>query len=148
MIAELGKGEALVSVLEGNGVRLMVERALIVPPGARVGAITPGGHKGIMQVSPLNGKYEATIDRDSAFEMPQRSVTEETERPAQEEGGGLLGGVLGWISGSGSSNGRSSGRTTTTQAVIGSVAPTIATMAGREITQAIFSGILGGRFRL
>jgi len=79
MIAELGKGEALVSVLEGNGVRLTVERALILPPGARVGAITPGGRKGIMQVSPLNGKYEASIDRASAFEMPQRRVREETQ---------------------------------------------------------------------
>jgi hypothetical protein len=147
LIADLGKGEALVSVLEGNGVRLMVECALILPPGARVGAITPGGRKGIMQVSPLNGKHEATIDRDSAFEMPQRRVMEETERPAQEEGGGLFGGVLGWISGSGSYNGRSSGRLTTTQAVIGSATPTIATTAGREITQAIFTGILGGRSR-
>jgi hypothetical protein len=43
MIAELGNGEALVSFLEGNGVSRMVERALILPPGARVGAIAPAG---------------------------------------------------------------------------------------------------------
>ena len=43
MIAELGKGEALVSFLKGNDVPLMVERAVILPPGAWVGAIAPDG---------------------------------------------------------------------------------------------------------
>ena len=70
--------------------------------------------------------------------MPQRRVREETERPAQEEGGGLLGGVLDGISGSGFSNGRSSGPMTTTQAVIGSVTPAIAATAGRKFIQSIF----------
>jgi hypothetical protein len=63
----------------------MGERALIVPPGARVGAITPGGRQAIMQAAPLRGRQEATVDRDWAFEMPQPRVTEQTQRPAQEE---------------------------------------------------------------
>src|SRR6185369_14865544 len=37
VITELGKGEALVSFLEGNGVPTPVERALIRPPAARIG---------------------------------------------------------------------------------------------------------------
>ena len=41
VITELGKGEALVSFLEGNGVPSMVERTMIRPPSARLGAITP-----------------------------------------------------------------------------------------------------------
>jgi len=38
---ELGKGEALVSFLEGGGTPTMVERVMIRPPTARIGPITP-----------------------------------------------------------------------------------------------------------
>src|SRR6201988_392114 len=40
VIMELGKGEALVSFLEGNGPPSMVDRTLIRPPSARVGPLT------------------------------------------------------------------------------------------------------------
>jgi len=42
VITELGKGEALVSFLEGNGVPQMVQRTLIRPPSGRMGPVTPG----------------------------------------------------------------------------------------------------------
>ncbi|PRH88058.1 ATPase [Labrys okinawensis] len=148
VISELGKGEALVSFLEGNGVPSIVQRALILPPAARVGAITPAERQAIQQASPLRGKYETVVDRESAFEMLQRRVSGEAAPAEQaEEGGGFLGSVLGSVFGSGSSGGRSSGRMTTSQAVIRSVTRTIATTAGREITQAILRGVLGGRSR-
>ncbi|WP_454814942.1 helicase HerA-like domain-containing protein [Labrys neptuniae] len=148
VISELGKGEALVSFLEGNGVPSIVQRALILPPAARVGAISPAERQAIRQASSLRGKYETVVDRESAFEMLQRRVTEEAA-PAEpaEEGGGFLGSVLGSVFGSGSGGGRSSGRMTTSQAVVRSVTRTIATTAGREITQAILRGVLGGRSR-
>src|SRR5207237_5565577 len=41
VIMELGKGEALVSFLEGNGTPTIVERVLIDRPSARIGPITP-----------------------------------------------------------------------------------------------------------
>src|SRR3954466_12597755 len=41
IIMELGKGEALVSFLEGNGTPSMVDRCMIRPPSGRVGPITP-----------------------------------------------------------------------------------------------------------
>ena len=148
VISELGKGEALVSFLEGNGVPSIVQRALILPPAARVGAISPAERQAILQASPLRGKYETVVDRESAFEMLQRRVTDETAPAEQaEEGGGFLGSVLGSVFGSGSGGGRASGRMTTSQAVIRSVTRTIATTAGREITQAILRGVLGGRSR-
>lgn len=52
VIMELGKGEALVSFLEGNGVPSLVERAMICPPTARLGPITPEERKAIIQASP------------------------------------------------------------------------------------------------
>ncbi|MDQ0394572.1 helicase HerA-like domain-containing protein [Labrys monachus] len=137
-ISELGKGEALVSFLEGNGVPAMVQRALVLPPSARVGTITPAERQTVMQASPLRGKYEQAIDRDSAFEMLQRRVAQDAAPAPGQKGGGILDTIFG--SGSG-------GRMTTTQAVIRSVSRTIATTAGREITQAILRGILGGRSR-
>src|SRR6184192_951799 len=45
VISELGKGEALVSFLEGNGTPSMVQRCMIRPPSARVGPITPEERK-------------------------------------------------------------------------------------------------------
>src|SRR6516162_2696107 len=52
-IMELGKGEALVSFLEDGGTPTMVERAMIRPPSARIGAITPDERKVVMSQSPL-----------------------------------------------------------------------------------------------
>jgi DNA helicase HerA-like ATPase len=55
VIMELGKGEALVSFLEGNGTPSMVERVMIRPPTARIGPITPDERKAIMNASPVKG---------------------------------------------------------------------------------------------
>ncbi|MFD2182052.1 helicase HerA-like domain-containing protein [Rhodoplanes azumiensis] len=57
-ITELGKGEALVSFLEGNGTPSMVERALIRPPAARIGPLTPQERQALLASSPLRGRYD------------------------------------------------------------------------------------------
>ena len=64
VITELGKGEALVSFLEGNGTPAMVERVMIRPPTGRMGPITPEERKAIIGKSPLKGKYDTTIDAE------------------------------------------------------------------------------------
>ena len=74
VIMELGKGEALVSFLEGNGTPAMVERVMIRPPTARIGPITPEERKAIMDNSPVKGKYDTAIDSESAYEMLQKRV--------------------------------------------------------------------------
>ena len=74
VITELGKGEALVSFLEGNGTPAMVERVMIRPPTGRMGPITPEERKAIMGKSPVKGKYDTTIDAESAYEMLQKRV--------------------------------------------------------------------------
>src|SRR5271155_912441 len=73
-IMELGKGEALVSFLEGNGTPAMVERVLICPPSARIGPITPEERKAIIDNSPVKGKYDTPIDSESAYEILQNRV--------------------------------------------------------------------------
>ncbi len=74
VIMELGKGEALVSFLEGNGTPAMVERVMVRPPSARIGPITPEERKAIMDASPVKGKYDTAIDAESAYEMIQKRI--------------------------------------------------------------------------
>src|SRR5271170_1997479 len=74
VITQLGKGEALVSFLEGNGTPAMVDRALIRPPSARIGPVTPEERKAIIAKSPLKGKYDQTVDPQSAYEILQKRV--------------------------------------------------------------------------
>src|SRR5260370_7461836 len=71
---ELGKGEALVSFLEGNGTPSMVERCMVRPPAARLGPITPDERKALMAESPVKGKYDQTVDSESAFELLQKRL--------------------------------------------------------------------------
>src|ERR1700748_861436 len=55
VITQLGKGEALLSFLEGEGTPAMVERCMIRPPSARVGPVTPEERAAIVKKSPVKG---------------------------------------------------------------------------------------------
>jgi len=74
VIMELGKGEALVSFLEGSGTPSMVERTMIRPPAARIGAISAEERKAVIGRSPLKGKYDTAVDPNSAYEILQRRL--------------------------------------------------------------------------
>ncbi len=67
-ITELGVGEALVSTLQEGGVPSPVERAKIRPPRSRMGTVTPEERATVMGRSPFKGRYDAAVDRDSAYE--------------------------------------------------------------------------------
>ncbi len=81
-ITELGKGEALVSVLDLKGVPTMVERTLIRPPSSRMGPITPDERAKLVKNSPVYGQYEEAVDRESAYEKLSAKAR---ERTAQQE---------------------------------------------------------------
>lgn len=97
VIMELGKGEALVSFLEGGGTPAMVERVMVRPPTGRIGPITPEERKAIMNKSPVKGKYETAIDAESAYEILQKRVAGTAAHPDGSDGGGGGGGILGQI---------------------------------------------------
>ncbi|MGQ0567021.1 MAG: helicase HerA-like domain-containing protein [Gemmobacter sp.] len=67
-IREVGTGEAVTSFLEAKGIPGIVERTLVRPPSSQVGPIDPATRARLIAASPLRGKYEAVVDRDSAFE--------------------------------------------------------------------------------
>jgi DNA helicase HerA-like ATPase len=67
-ITELGVGEALVSFLDEQGRPSVVERALVRPPASRLSPLTPAERQEVMRRSPVSGRYEQTVDRESAYE--------------------------------------------------------------------------------
>jgi DNA helicase HerA-like ATPase len=79
-ITELGVGEALVSTLDEKGAPTVVERMLIVPPAARIGPAKPEERQAVLAQSPLKGKYDAAVDRESAYELLTQKA--ETPKPA------------------------------------------------------------------
>ena len=68
-IRECGTGEAVVSLLEAKGVPAMVSRTLIRPPESRMGPLTEAERREAIAASPLAGRYEAAVDRESAHEL-------------------------------------------------------------------------------
>ncbi len=152
-ITELEKGEALVSFLTGNGVPSPVDRAMIRPPSARIGAISPEERKAVIAKSPIRGKYDQAIDPESAYEILHKRVNERAAadaappptpgRPPEQPpaGGGVLGDVLGSVLGGGS--GRRSGRMSTTEVVVKQVARSVASQVGSQIGRALIRGVLG-----
>ena len=88
VISELGKGEALVSVLDPKGVPTIVERTLIRPPSSRLGPIDTAERAKLIKASPVYGTYEETIDRESAYEKlsgkaKQRAAVKQEEVQAK-----------------------------------------------------------------
>jgi DNA helicase HerA-like ATPase len=170
VIMELGKGEALVSFLEGNGTPTMVDRCLIRPPSGRVGPITPQERQALMAQSPVKGKYDTAVDSESAYEILQKRLEEtgSTSPPPEghdqgSAGGGILGTigtVLGGIFGTSRprntrlSTGQVIARQVTrsvTSRVAGQVAADIGKSIGGSmggtIGRAIIRGALGGVLR-
>jgi hypothetical protein len=165
VIMELGKGEALVSFLEGNGTPAMVERVLVRPPSARIGPITPEERKAIMDASPVKGKYDTAVDAESAYEMIQKRIAgtaATADAPAGGEGGGILGqigSIVGTIFGTNVKRGRlSTGQViardmtrSVTNQVIGGMAANIgksvAGQLGGSIGRTLVRGALGGLLR-
>jgi hypothetical protein len=176
-ITQLGRGEALVSFLEGDGTPSIVDRILVRPPSARIGPVTPEERKAVIDKSPLKGKYEETVDPESAYEILQRrlqtGVGPDSVAPAgpgqapQPESGGILGtiaSVLGTFLAALYGTNRPRGtRLTTTQSIARNVTRTVtdkvagqiaanigksvAGAAGQSVGRAIVRGALGGILR-
>ena len=73
-ILELGTGEALISFQDEKGAPEIVERATILPPQSLMGAIDGITRNKIINTSPLCGKYDETIDTESAAEVIQQKA--------------------------------------------------------------------------
>ena len=86
VISQLAVGEALTSMLLDKGIPMPVERAYICPPRSRMGAITPEERAAVRSRSPVSGKYDTAVNRESAFEMLNQRATEKTAAANQANG--------------------------------------------------------------
>lgn len=68
-ILNLAVGEALVSCLDEKGKPLPTQRAWIVPPLSRLGPLNEQERKEQISRSPYGARYDAIVDRESAYEM-------------------------------------------------------------------------------
>ena len=146
-ITELGVGEALISFLDEKGRPEMVERAYILPPGSRIGPITPDERAAIMANSPVKGVYDQTVDRESAYEKLKGRAA--TSADAAAAGGAPAGGGL-WDSVKGSLGGLMTGsgrKDSIMEAVAKSAARTVGSTVGREIVRGVLGSLLGGAKR-
>lgn len=139
VITELGTGEALVSVLNPDGSPTPVERLLIRPPESRIGPLTSEERQEVLNRSPLKGRYDETIDRESAHEKLQQraeeasrlEVAEKAEQAAEKS----------------SKQKKSSGsrKQSVGEALLKSAARSVGSQIGRRIVRGILGSLLGGR---
>jgi DNA helicase HerA-like ATPase len=160
-ITELGVGEALVSMLEGKGAPSMVERTLVAPPMAQVGPLDAAERQRIIAASTLRGKYEQTIDAESAYELlAKRAEKAAADAKAAEAGSGGILETIGSIFGTTRKRGESlsAGQTLVrevTRTVVNQTLGGIAAQVGKSIGgkqggaigRAIVRGTLGGLLR-
>lgn len=82
-IQSLGIGEALVSFLDESGTPGIVQRASMLFPLSQIGAITADQRACVIAASPLRGKYDQAIDRESAYEVLTARNEEEQNAKAE-----------------------------------------------------------------
>jgi len=154
-IREVGVGEAVTSFLQKKGVPGVVERTLIRPPSSQLGPISAARRRAVIAGSPLAGKYEAKLDRQSAYEMLKKraedaaKAAEEAEK-AEEEADMALREYKAGRRYSGARVGRSTSRRTRKEAnwgeAIGSIVlKELKGTTGRRIVRGIFGTLFKGR---
>jgi DNA helicase HerA-like ATPase len=138
-ITQLGVGEALVSTLQDKGIPGMVDRTLIRPPSSRIGPATPEERQLVIGRSPLGGRYDQAIDRESAFELLKRKAEDRVakaeaaqaqaarDKAAAEAARATRGGYQ---------------RQTVVEAMVKSVARSVGSQVGRQIVRGLLGSIL------
>jgi uncharacterized protein len=145
-ITELAVGEALVSMLEGKGVPGMVQRAFIRPPSSRIGPVTEAERQAVISRSPVRGKYDESVDRESAYEQlkaraagsspsPEEATRRTAPEQAPQSGGWGLPEIL-----TGTSK-----RQGVLEALAKGVARSVGNTIGREIVRGVLGSILRGK---
>ncbi|MFY1664796.1 helicase HerA-like domain-containing protein [Pseudomonas sp. Pseu.R1] len=136
VLTELGIGEALVGTLQEKGTPEVVRRVLVAPPQSRIGPLSEAERAVLIAHSPLAGRYDKAVDRESAYEMllaRKGAAPDAASKPGAEEkseGGlaDLAGGFLGSLAG---------------QAVKSAVRQA-ANQIGRELVRGLMGSLLGG----
>lgn len=152
-ITELGVGEALISFLDEKGRPNIVERGFVIAPCSRMGALSDDERNGLINRSPLYGRYEEMIDRESAYEKlmagagvatsaaKDAPATKQEAQQKENEDGGLLGSLNDILFGTtGPRGGKKDG-------IVQTAAKSMTRQLGNQIVRGILGSILGGKRR-
>ena len=85
VLSQLGIGEALVSVLDEEGIPTVVKQCKILPPQSLMGALDDETRKSEIVNNLLYTKYTQEIDRESAYELLTRKIERQAEEEAKEK---------------------------------------------------------------
>lgn len=138
VLTALGIGEALVSTLDAKGSPAPVKRTLIRPPESRIGPLTDDERKERLARSPLKGRYDTVVDRESAYELLKKRAEElqqqqlheaEIKKQADEQ----------------AKSPRGRPKQSIGDAFMKSAARSIGSYVGRQIIRGVLGSIFGGK---
>jgi DNA helicase HerA-like ATPase len=142
VLTELGIGEALVGTLEAKGTPAMVQRVAVAPPQSRIGPLTDAERAVLMRQSPLAGRYDKPVDRESAYEMLQmrseQAVMQQTEGASAASSGQQ---ATGLGSAAGELLGGFAGQ------VVKTAMRQAANQLGRQLVRGLLGSLMGGKKR-
>jgi len=133
-ITELGTGEALASVLDEKGSPTPVARILVRPPESRIGPLTETERTEHLARSPLKGRYDQAVDRESAYEL-LKLRGEKAAAAAEQQNAAA----------SPAKRGREP--ESMVEAMAKSAARAIGSQIGRQIVRGVLGSLLGGSSR-
>ena len=161
VISNLGIGQALVSVLDAEGVPTVVQQVNIIAPQSYIGPIDDGLRAELINLSEFKDKYQQAVDSESAYEIlaqkindneniesevvpapevsPEAAPSEEPQQDAPSIGGFDLGAILG----GGQAAGGKKTKKTAQQKAVEKAAATAANTVAREVTKGIMRGLFG-----
>jgi hypothetical protein len=150
-ITELRVGEALVSLLLEDGAPSPVERTLIRPPFSRPGPLSEAERAAVNDSSPVKGRYDTAIDRESAQEIlsaraaaiqsaeAEAKAAREAEKAAREQARAEAAAERAYRQ---SPQGKAQAELTR---VATSVGRSMANQVGRSLVRGLLGGLFGGR---
>jgi DNA helicase HerA-like ATPase len=81
-LTKLGIGEALITCLNHKGIPTPLVRTLLCAPASRMDILTTSEIKDVVSKSSIVKKYEALLDRESAFELLQSKMQKQKKEEA------------------------------------------------------------------
>jgi hypothetical protein len=116
-------------MLDSKGSPTPVERTLIRPPESRIGPLTEQERSEQISRSPLRGKYDEEIDRESAYELLKQRAEKMQAETARQDNATVR-------------KRPSSGRQSVVEAMIKSTVRSIGSQLGRQIVRGILGSFL------
>lgn len=144
VITELGVGEALVSVLNPDGIPTIVQQTKIRPPESRMGPATKAERKTVFEQSPIKNVYDTKVDRESASEK-LKARTEEATKEAEKNANEEREYKANKPKASKTTRKKRSSPETTTQTVVKSATKMVTSRLGQSIIRGIMGSIFKGR---